>query len=282
VAHLEFSARVLGVVLGLVVAGSLAVVGRKRLQETVLSLRPRLRAAGPSIAVLALVLVLNSIIRDSGGDLSWIIGIKITGYIHMIEGSFVSQLQSLASPPLTAYFSFIYVYGYTFLLIFPIVVYLAVDDPEPLRETAIAYTLNYGIGLVFYIVFIAYGPRNFMPDLVQGLLYTDWPKSQLLTSQVNRNTNVFPSLHSSLSLTVALLAYRTRDIYPRWPYVAVPLAASVAISTMYLGIHWAVDVVAGLVLGAFAVRAAAYIRERTRDGVGDWAGDTPSDSTEEL
>jgi len=64
------------------------------------------------------------------------------------------------------------------------------------------------------------------------------PEYQYLTREVNTSTNVFPSLHTSLSATVAAFAWQTRSEFPKWLPVAVVLAASVAISTMYLGIHW--------------------------------------------
>ncbi|MFB6178986.1 MAG: phosphatase PAP2 family protein [Halorientalis sp.] len=262
--EIPLSLRILGGVLGLVGVAAITIVGPTQLETTARSFRERLRAVGPWVAVLAVVLVINSLLRDAGGELSWMIGINITGTIHGIEGGFVADVQSFATPVLTQYFSFIYVYGYAFALIFPIVLYLSLDDPEPLRELALAYTLNYAIGVVCYIVFIAYGPRNLIADQVHSLLYTGWPKAQLITSQVNRNTNVFPSLHSSLSATVELMAYRTKDVYPEWPYVAFPLGVSIAIATMYLGIHWGTDVVTGLALGAFSVYAAKRIRERQR------------------
>lgn len=261
--EVPYSVQILAVVLSLVGVTAVTIVGPRQLEATARSFRERIRAAGPSIGLLAGVLVINSLVREIGGDLSWLIGINITGYIHSIEGAFVADIQSLASPMLTEYFSFIYVYGYAFLLICPVVLYLALENSESLREMTMAYTLNYAIGLVFYVLFVSFGPRNLIADQVQSLLYTDWPKAQLITSQVNRNTNVFPSLHSSLSTTVALLAYRTRDDYPKWPFVAIPVAVSIIIATMYLGIHWGTDVVTGIGLGVFSVYAAERIRKRT-------------------
>lgn len=259
---LQVVARLVGVVAVLVGTTALLIVGPQRLRETWHSLPDRLRRTGVPLGGLGAVLVVNGAVRDAGVDLSWLVGINITGNIYAVEGAFVAALQSVATPTLTAAFSAIYVYGYVFLLVFPLVAYLAADDPTPLRTTAIAYALNYVGGLACYVVFIAYGPRNFIPELVEPLLYTSWPESQLLTSRVNHNTNVFPSLHSSLSITVVGLAALWRDLYPNWLYLAAPLGTAVSVSTMYLGIHWAVDVVAGAALGVGSVAGARLLTRR--------------------
>ena len=248
--------QVLGVVFALIFGVLIVVVGSDRVRGGRRNVHENVRANATAIVVLGVVLAANSIIRKVGIDLSWIIGVNITGYLHAIEGNVVPTIQSFATPAFTAYFSAVYVVGYTFLLVFPFAAYLLLRDPIPVRKLIVAYIVNYGVGLVCYVIFVAYGPRNFLPDLVEPLLYTYWPQSQLITSEVNSNTNVFPSLHSSLSVTVAILAYRTREYYPRWVPVAVFLALSVCISTMYLGIHWATDVVAGALLAVFSVYAA--------------------------
>lgn len=255
--------QVVAVVLVLLALASLTFVGYERLRRLPAAAPYRLRAVGPHLLVLVALLAANSVVRDFGPSFSWIVGVNVTGTIHAVEGAFVAHLQSaLARPALTAYFSLVYVYGYVFLLVFPLVAYFALDDSGPLRRTIVAYCVNYGAGVVCYVAFIAYGPRNLMPELVESLLFTTYPEYHLLTSEVNSNTNVFPSLHTSLSVTVALLAVRTRDVYGGWVYLAGVLAVSVVASTMYLGIHWAVDVVVGTALAALSVGVAArYITD---------------------
>jgi membrane-associated phospholipid phosphatase len=248
----------------LTLAGIAVVVGRYRLRDTRREWVSRLRAATPITVVLAVVLLGNGVARQVVPDLSWMIGWNLTWAIYDIEGQFILWLQSFETPALTAFFSFVYIYGYVFLLIFPVVAYFALSNTRPLRELLTAYTLNYVLGLVLYTFVIAYGPRNMMPELVDALMYDTYPRYQHLTRQVNRNTNVFPSLHTSLAATVGILAYQTREVYPRWAVVAVPLAISVAISTMYLGIHWAIDVVAGIVLAYVCVKLAGVL-------VGRWS-----------
>lgn len=251
---IEVLIRVVAVV-GVLLPISLAtLVGRDRLATIRHEWRQRLRSSAPVIVVLLVVLGLNRIMRQLGPELSREFGIHLTETFYSLEGEFVLVFQPIESAALTTYFSVVYVYGYTFLLIFPIVAYFALSDTRPFRRLLTAYALNYAAGLVLYIVVIAYGPRNVMPELLsETALYGTNPEYQHLTREVNRNSNVFPSLHTSLATTVAAMAYTTRSQYPYWVPVAVTLAASVVVSTMYLGMHWAIDVIAGVALAAFCV-----------------------------
>ena len=243
----------------LIVVGVVTIVGLDRVWEFRREAPDRLLYLFPYILLLAGVLTVNSILRSVGPTLSWLINWQITNEITALEGEFVAALQSYANPAATVYFSYTYIYGYIFLLSFPVIAYLVMRDDRPVREAILAYALNYIIGVACYILFIAYGPRNVMPDIVDQLLYLHWPESNLLTTEVNSNVNVFPSLHTSLAVTVMLLAYRTREEYPVWLPISAALALSVVISTMYLGIHWLTDVVAGTGLAVASVGMAAWL-----------------------
>ncbi len=251
--HVSLLGRIVVINAALLGLAALSIVGRPRLRELRRTAIPRLRGAAPYVTLLGALLVVNSLLREIGPELSWLLRMNVTGDIYQLEGTFVVWVQSFATPELTAFFSFVYVYGYVFLLVFPLLAYLALPEQRHLRETCVAFACNYGIGLVLYILFISYGPRNMMPELVESLMYTNWPESQLLTSEVNTNTNVFPSLHTSLSVTVVLLAYRTRRAYPGWLILSTGLAGAVVASTMYLGIHWGIDVLAGMGLAVLSV-----------------------------
>ncbi|UIP00253.1 phosphatase PAP2 family protein [Halobaculum sp. CBA1158] len=266
---LELVGEVAAVVALMHVASIAVVLGRSFLDPRTVgpALSRMSRRVSRPLAALVAVLAVNGVVRRVGVELSWVIGVNATTAIYAIEGTFVAWIQSFATPAATAYFSFVYVFGYVYLLTFPVVAYALCEDTRALRTLIVAYGINYGVGVVCYVLIVAYGPRNFMPDLVGSLLFESWPRSQLLTSQVNENTNVFPSLHTSLAATVAMLAVRTRRRYPRWTPIAVGLGASIAVSTMYLGIHWATDVVFGTVLAAGSVLAAErYETYRNRDG----------------
>jgi membrane-associated phospholipid phosphatase len=235
-------------------------VGRNRLTELRTELQPRLRESAPYLAVLTVVLILNSIIRDYTQQVSWQVGFEITYLLAEYDAGIVATIQSFETGALTTYFSLVYVYGYVFILVFPIVAYVALSDRKPFQRLVVAYSLNYFIGLTLYILFVAYGPRNWDVAVYENLLYSLTADSgtvyESLTSEVNSRTNVFPSLHTSLSTTVALFAYKTRDAYPAWFGIATALAISIIISTMYLGIHWAIDILFGLGLAGLSVYVA--------------------------
>lgn len=230
----------------------------------ILSLRKdwkrRVKQTAPIAVLLVGILLFNSFARDRVFAVSRRIGWRPIGPISDYEETIILAIQDVVIHELTVYFSFIYVYGYAFMLIFPVIAYLVLTDTIHLRKLLTAYSVNYMVGIVFYTLVLLYGPRNTFTDLVT--LYEFQPEMQYITREVNDNTNVFPSLHTSLSATIAIFAYRTRDAYPVWNVVALILAASVAISTVYLAIHWVVDVIAGLILAWVSVLVADMTVDR--------------------
>lgn len=280
------------VVGALLLFSSVTIIGLGRLRRLRRNLKSRLVEVYPYMVVLAIVFFLNSYVRTYGEILSWLLDWQITGLIYSIEGNLVANLQSylttdfltlpvvaqlaasiqdatgvIPADQVIAFFSMVYIYGYVFLMVFPFFAYLAKDEMNTFRHLMLAYAFNYTIGVLCYVLFISYGPRNLLYPEVQSLMYQWWPRSQILTGEINSNTNVFPSLHSSISVTVALFAYQTRDIYPKWLYISTPIALGVLVSTMFLGIHWGVDVVAGSGLAVVSIALARQVTDE--DGKSD-------------
>lgn len=225
--------------------------------------RRRLRDVGPYAMALVVVYAFSRSVHRLTDRTEEAIGVDITNALYAAEGAFVAELQRLVPAAIVDYLAFVYVFGFAFLLVFPPVAYFVLPSQRHLKELLVAYSVNYGGGSLCYLAFVAYGPRNVLPDLVREPLYDGYPQVQSVSAAVSSNTNVFPSLHTSLAVTVLLLAWHTRGAYPRWLSIAAVLVVSVLLSTMVLGIHWASDVIAGIVLAVVSVGAGRYL-------VGHW------------
>ena len=90
------------VVGALLLVSLLTIVGVGRLGRLRRKLKPRLRELYPYMGLLAIVLVLNSFVRNYGEVLSWLLDWQITGLIYSIEGDLVATIQEfLTSDVLT-------------------------------------------------------------------------------------------------------------------------------------------------------------------------------------
>lgn len=226
-------------------------------------LRDRLREVGPYLLVLGVVLLANKGLQGYIDTFSHTYGIDATAKIHAIEGDLVLAVQSLFPAATMPYFAAVYVVGYAVLLVAPVVLYLLATRSQPLKLLLTAYAINYTVAVVFYATIVAYGPRNAHRSSdgtsAEAPLLELVPEITYLTALWNSNTNVFPSLHTALSVTVLLLAILTRSEFRRWGALATILAVSIVLATMALGIHWFVDVLAGIVLAIISVAGAKAI-----------------------
>ncbi|MCC3377716.1 phosphatase PAP2 family protein, partial [Cohnella sp. REN36] len=72
--------------------------------------------------------------------------------------------------------------------------------------------------------------------------------------------NCFPSMHTSVSFAILLLALREKGkLFRR---MMVTYCSLVIFSTMYLEIHWIIDVIAGMALGYGTVKLVDLLYAR--------------------
>ena len=58
--------------------------------------------------------------------------------------------------------------------------------------------------------------------------------------------NCFPSLHAALSIMAMLVVSGTE--FKRYKKFVAGVTAAILFTTLYLGIHWVIDLIAGLIL----------------------------------
>lgn len=202
---------------------------------------------------------------------------EITSAFAAFEGDFPARAQAmLTGGVLTAAWWWIYVLAYPLSIV---VLILGLNENG--RRTLLwAYGLNVLLALPFYAFFPVIEPGAFPGSGVATLLNLPFPDGEVLPGFVSlyRNAsgvdNCFPSLHASIAVTAALVAHRcgTR----RQMIVGYTLAALVFPSTLAMGVHWAVDLLAGIPFaltcfvagvwitsGEFAFRVSPALRTRS-------------------
>lgn len=248
------------------------------LRRTAADYDHRLADVAPYIGVTALFFLAKRATHGYSLRLSHELDWDITAELYAVEGLFVAHFQDLVPDALLGFFSAMYMFGFPYLLVTAPLLYFLLPARRHLKELLVAYVLNYLIGSIFYTLFIAYGPRVHL-SAVDGLMYQSYPQTQTVTSTISSNTNVFPSLHTSLSIVVLLFAWRSRGISRRWFSIASFVATTVILSTMILGIHWLVDVVAGVGLGVWTVLAASRLVARAEGDTGPVPAPDESDES---
>lgn len=257
---------IIAVCIGLVGTSTICL-DRTAIRRTAAELDDRLLEIAPYLGVTALFFLAKRATHGLSLRISESIGWDITAEIYAIEGEFVTVLQNVIPEATIEFFSVMYMFGFPFLLVTAPILYFALPTQRHLKELLIAYVLNYLVGSICYTLFIVYGPRNHLSS-VSGLMYDFYPQTQTMTAAVSANTNVFPSLHASLAVVVLLFAWRSRDEYPRWFLISAFVVSGVVLSTMYLGIHWLIDIIAGIALAVFSIYAAERLVERAEGGLG--------------
>lgn len=115
----------------------------------------------------------------------------------------------------------------------------------------------YGIGFLGYILLPAVGPWK-LPELQLAPHPPGGPVTNLndwIVSNGSNGVDVFPSLHCAI--TLFMVGYDWLQHRRRRFFLALPPAIGLCLSTLYLGYHYAVDVLAGFALAALALASTA-------------------------
>lgn len=147
-----------------------------------------------------------------------------------------------------------YLFTYTYIWVFPAMMFalffvLVYENKEEVAQFLVA---GYFSNLLFVLPFYLFFPVN--------EVWASDPHVRLLTDRISplimehfRSTsaldNCFPSFHTSLALLIAIAAWRSGN--QKAKLLGVLTAVMVVASTLYLGVHWPLDALGGLVTAVF-------------------------------
>ena len=224
----------------------------------------RIRGALPAVVVLSI----TTIAAGMQGQLERAVqawhGWDFTHIVWAVEGNVVERFQDAArSPALDYFFVSVYTAGAFLFYFVPFFILVGLGRGKNAMRIAATMAIIWGVGILFYFFVPVYevwmtagAPYHYTH--VTNVLFEHVPSASTSEAYALAVNNNFPSLHVALSCGIAAALWFGRETW-----LAIPgtfIAAGVTIATMYLGIHWISDVIAGL---ALAVGAAWITHRRT-------------------
>jgi membrane-associated phospholipid phosphatase len=182
-------------------------------------------------------------------------GEDFTSLIWQFEGSGAAIFQRWMWMPLTWYMAWAYVIAFPALVPWTMAVFDWLGETRRNISVLIAYVMNYLLVLPFYTFFPVRESHVFYKadlnsQLIRLGLDDCHPAIMTILRPMSGIDNCFPSFHTSLSVTMALFAWRSgRKAFALTMGI---VSVSIILSTLYLGIHWLFDVAGGILLGCTA------------------------------
>lgn len=177
-----------------------------------------------------------------------------TPFIMKLEGKITPLLQLTLHNDLLTYIStYFYVIVFSVLMVASLLIYHHQNNPSALYATIYGISLNYFLAVPFFMLIPVYEAWTLHPEL-KFLIPEVYPNFEGEYRFFSALENSFPSLHTSLSLTMAIIAYRSGNI--RFAWITTISCGWVLFGIIYLGIHWYIDMIAGCLFALICVKLA--------------------------
>ncbi len=152
------------------------------------------------------------------------------------------------------YSSLTYLMTFTYIIIYPSAVFFTALILIHYRETllfkraALMFSLNYLIAFPFFMLFHVSTTGATLPG-VEPLIYEQFPRICTAITTIDPLDNCFPSLHVAMVFSAFLIMCGTNyRRYRIFIYFAFP---ATIFAVLYLGIHWLIDILAGIAIALF-------------------------------
>lgn len=166
------------------------------------------------------------------------------------EGAWMHGLQTaFHSDWLTSICAVFYLVFFQAVMIASVGIYTYYNNRKMYYAFCVALLLNYFIAVPFFL-FVPVNEVWFVHPQVKFLMLDAFPSFETSYRHLSGLNNCFPSLHTSISVTMALVA--SRSGIKRWIAFTWIHAVVIIFSIFYLGIHWFTDMAAGVMLAIIA------------------------------
>ncbi len=191
--------------------------------------------------------------------------LDMTPYVYAIEGDIVLWVQeAFRNDLLDIVLTHFYVMGFMTATFASFVYPIYFDDRHMADRVSLSMFWVYILAIPFYLFFNVRVTGDYIP-LMDTVAYDLTPEIHNWFTRIDPFTNGMPSLHIGLPFAIWLTMTRW-DEDGRWlrfrRFLVIFLALT-AFSIIYLGIHWAIDIIGGMIVAI----AAVSVTERTHKGI---------------
>nr|WP_232210883.1 phosphatase PAP2 family protein [Methanothermococcus okinawensis] len=187
-----------------------------------------------------------------------------TSYLHYIPLCNANFYHLLQTSPyfLIEFFRIIYLYSFTFCIVGGIGYYLIVKR-DYLKSDVILIDIALGwlIAGLIYTFFVVQSP--FQVGVANDLTHDS------LLWIFTKPTYEIPSLHTAYSV---LMALHFKDEKSKIKYLFYALGILIPISTLFMGQHWIVDVITGIIFAYILYKLPKNIHLRIHDAINVLSG----------
>jgi len=189
--------------------------------------------------------------------------LDMTPYVYAIEGDIVLWVQqAMRNALLDEALTHFYVMGFMTATFASFLYPIYFDDRHMADRVSLSMFWVYVIAIPFYLFFNVGVTGNHIPEM-QTIAYDLTPEINNWFTRIDPFTNGMPSLHIGLPFAIWLTMQRWDDdgrwyIYRNFLMVFILLTA---LSIVYLGIHWVVDIIGGMVVAILAVQITSRTSE---------------------
>lgn len=191
-------------------------------------------------------------------------GLDMTPYVWALEGNLVLWVQqTFQADWLTSLLTHFYVAGFMFICYVSVFYFAYFDDRWLADRVTLSIAWVYILALPFYLFFNVRVTGDVIPGM-ETLAYTLTPEIADWFRRIDPFTNGMPSLHIGIPFAVWLCLTRFDDDrrWNRYRGTVLVYTLLTAFTIVYLGIHWFLDIIGGMLVAGAAVSLA----DRTSNG----------------
>ena len=189
--------------------------------------------------------------------------LDMTPYVYAVEGDIVLWVQqAMRNPLLDEVLTHFYVMGFMTATFASFLYPIYFDDRHMADRVSLSMFWVYILAIPFYLFFNVGVTGNHIPQM-QTIAYDLTPEINNWFTRIDPFTNGMPSLHIGLPFAIWLTMQRWDDDgrWYRYRNFLMGFILLTALSIVYLGIHWVVDIIGGMVVAIIAVEITTRTSE---------------------